>query len=294
MREGETGGEISAGHGDETRDLWKGRVARGRPSGWEDSDSKVIPGPPSLLDQPARHCFPQTPFSGRSGHFHLEVHIPSVTCHPHAPTKMVDSRIGWPLLSSASPKTRAYAVCSVIIQHLSLSLLQISDTVSWLPKCFISSYIQAKGAQRNSESHAPFLVGRSFKSRSGRCSSIFQPLFAPEGESDAYSDEGRAGFPWTGKSPALWLRVQLRWNSGGCGQEATVRLGDGKTPWFLQAKVTGKGAFYIPILFNLYTGCILMENWVRLRERRSKIGGRYISNLRYAEDTILLTESSTS
>lgn len=68
---------------------------------------------------------------------------------PHVPTSMVNSRrTGRPLLYSASPKAHAYSVCSVIIQHLSLPLPQISDTTPWLPTGFISSYIHAKGTQK--------------------------------------------------------------------------------------------------------------------------------------------------
>ena len=71
------------------------------------------------------------------------------------------------------------------------------------------------------------------------------------------------------------------------GQEAAVRTRRGTTDWFQ----IGKGCILSPYLFNLYAEYI-MQN-ARLDEAQAgiKIAGRNISNLRYADDTILMAES---
>ena len=75
------------------------------------------------------------------------------------------------------------------------------------------------------------------------------------------------------------------------GQEATVRTRHGTTDWFQ----TGKGVRQCCILslcfFNFYAeyimrNAILDEAWARI-----KIVGRYINNLRYADDTTFMAES---
>ena len=68
------------------------------------------------------------------------------------------------------------------------------------------------------------------------------------------------------------------------GQEATVRTGHGTTAWFQIGKGVRQGCLLSPCLFNLYAG---------LEEAQAgiKIAGSNINNLRYADDTTLMTES---
>ena len=73
-------------------------------------------------------------------------------------------------------------------------------------------------------------------------------------------------------------------------QEATVRTGRGTTDWFQIEKGVCQGYILSPCLFNLYAEYIMRN--ARLEEAQAgiKIAGRTINNLRYADDTILMTE----
>ena len=75
------------------------------------------------------------------------------------------------------------------------------------------------------------------------------------------------------------------------GQEATVRTRHGKTDWFQ----IGKGAYQVsilsPCLFKLYAEYIMRNAVLEEAQGRIKIAGRNINNLRYADDTILMSES---
>ena len=75
------------------------------------------------------------------------------------------------------------------------------------------------------------------------------------------------------------------------GQEATVRTGHGTTDWFQIGKGVCQGCILSPCLFNFYAEYIIWN--ARLDEAQAgiKIAGRNINNLRYADDTILMTES---
>ena len=75
------------------------------------------------------------------------------------------------------------------------------------------------------------------------------------------------------------------------GQGATVRTGHGTTDWFQIGKGVRQGCILSPCLFNIYAEYIMCN--ARLDEAQAgiKIVGRNINNLRYADDTILLTES---
>ena len=74
-------------------------------------------------------------------------------------------------------------------------------------------------------------------------------------------------------------------------QEATVRAGPGTTDWFQIGKGVCQGCVLSPCLFNLYAEYI-MQN-ARLDEAQAgiKIAGRNINNIRYADDTTLMTEN---
>ena len=74
-------------------------------------------------------------------------------------------------------------------------------------------------------------------------------------------------------------------------EEATVKTLHGTTDWFKIGKGVHQGCVSSPCLFNFYTEYI-MQN-ARLDESQAgiKTAGRNINNLRYADDTILRTES---
>ena len=78
------------------------------------------------------------------------------------------------------------------------------------------------------------------------------------------------------------------------GQEATVRTGYGTMDWFQIGKLVRQGCILSPCLFNLYAE-YLMRN-ARLNEAPAGIkllifARRIIKNLRYEDDTTLMTES---
>ena len=74
------------------------------------------------------------------------------------------------------------------------------------------------------------------------------------------------------------------------GQEATVRTGHGKTYWFQIGKGVCQGCILSPCLFNLYVEHIMRTTGLEEAQAGIKIAGRNISNLRYADDTILMAE----
>ena len=75
------------------------------------------------------------------------------------------------------------------------------------------------------------------------------------------------------------------------GQEATVRTGHGTTNWFQIGKAVHQGCILSPCLFNLYPEYIIRNAWLEEAQAGIKIAGRNINNFRYADDTILMTES---
>ena len=64
-------------------------------------------------------------------------------------------------------------------------------------------------------------------------------------------------------------------------QEATVRIGHGKTDWFQKGKLS-QDCILSPCLFNAEQDEV---------QARIKIAGRNINNLRYVDDTTLMAES---
>ena len=74
------------------------------------------------------------------------------------------------------------------------------------------------------------------------------------------------------------------------GQEATVRTGHG-TDLFQIGKAVHQGCILSPCLFNLYAEYILRNVGLDEAQAGIKIAGRNINNLRYADDTTLMTES---
>ena len=74
------------------------------------------------------------------------------------------------------------------------------------------------------------------------------------------------------------------------GQEATVRTRH-RTDWFKIGKVECQGCILSPCLFNLYAEYILQNAGLDETQAGIKIPGRNINNLRYTDDTTLMTES---
>ena len=74
------------------------------------------------------------------------------------------------------------------------------------------------------------------------------------------------------------------------GQEATVRTGHGTTDWFQIGKGVRQGCTLSPCLFNLHAEYIMTNAGLDEAQAGIKIAGRNINNLRYADDTILMSE----
>ena len=75
------------------------------------------------------------------------------------------------------------------------------------------------------------------------------------------------------------------------GQEATVRTGHGTTDWFQIGKGVHQGCILSLCLFNFYAEYIMRNAGLDEAQAGIKIAGRDFSNLRYADDTTLMTES---
>ena len=75
------------------------------------------------------------------------------------------------------------------------------------------------------------------------------------------------------------------------GQEATVRAGHGTIVWFQIGKGVCQGCILSPCLFTLYAEYIMRNPGLEETQAGTKIAGRNINNLRYADDTTLMAES---
>ena len=75
------------------------------------------------------------------------------------------------------------------------------------------------------------------------------------------------------------------------GQEATVRNGHGTTDWFQIGKGVCQGCILSPCLFSLYAENIMRNAGPEEAQAGIKIARRNINNLRYANDTTLMSES---
>ena len=75
------------------------------------------------------------------------------------------------------------------------------------------------------------------------------------------------------------------------GQEATVRSGHGTTDWFQTEKGVHHSCILSPCLFNLYAEYIMRNAGLEEAKPEIKIDGRNINNLRYADDTTLMSET---
>ena len=74
-------------------------------------------------------------------------------------------------------------------------------------------------------------------------------------------------------------------------QEATVKIGHGKTDQLQIRKGVSQGSILSPCLFNLYAEYIMRSAGLEEAQTGIKIAGRNINNLRYAADTTLMAES---
>ena len=75
------------------------------------------------------------------------------------------------------------------------------------------------------------------------------------------------------------------------GQEATVRTRYGTIDWFQIGKGEHQGSILSPCLFHFYAEYIMQNASLDEAQAGIKIAGRNINNLRYAEDTTIITES---
>ena len=75
------------------------------------------------------------------------------------------------------------------------------------------------------------------------------------------------------------------------GQEATIRTEHKTTDWFQIGKGVRQGYILSPSLFNLYAEYIMRNSELDEVHAGIKIAKRNINNLRYADDTALMTES---
>ena len=75
------------------------------------------------------------------------------------------------------------------------------------------------------------------------------------------------------------------------GQEAAVKTGHGTTDWFQIGKGVCQGCILSPCLFNLYVKYIMRNAGLDEAQAGIKIARRNNNNLRYADDTTLMTES---
>ena len=74
-------------------------------------------------------------------------------------------------------------------------------------------------------------------------------------------------------------------------KKAIVRTGHGTTDWIQIGKAVHHGCILSPCLFNLYAEYIMRNTGLHEAQTGTKIAGRNINNLRYADDTTLMAES---
>ena len=75
------------------------------------------------------------------------------------------------------------------------------------------------------------------------------------------------------------------------GQEATVRTGHGTTDWFQIGKGVCQGCILSLCLFNFYAEYIMRNAGLEETQAGIQISRRNINNLRYTDDTTLMTKN---
>ena len=78
------------------------------------------------------------------------------------------------------------------------------------------------------------------------------------------------------------------------GQEATGRTGHGTIDWFQIGKGVHQGCILSSCLFNLYAEYIMRNAGLEEAQAKIKITRRKINNLRYTDDTTLMTEDESN
>ena len=78
------------------------------------------------------------------------------------------------------------------------------------------------------------------------------------------------------------------------GQEATVRTGHGTTDWYQIGKGVHQSCILSPCLFNFYAEYIMRNDGLDKAQAGIKTARRNINNLRYANDTTSMAESSAA
>ena len=76
------------------------------------------------------------------------------------------------------------------------------------------------------------------------------------------------------------------------GQEEIIRTGHGTTDWFQIGKGVRQGYILSPCTFNFYAQYIMRNAGLEETQARIKVAGRNINNLRYADDTTFMAEST--
>ena len=74
-------------------------------------------------------------------------------------------------------------------------------------------------------------------------------------------------------------------------QQATVKTGHGTTDWFQIWKGVHQGCVLSPCLLNFYAEFIMRNAGLDEAQAGIKTAGRNTNNLRYADDTTLMSES---
>ena len=74
-------------------------------------------------------------------------------------------------------------------------------------------------------------------------------------------------------------------------KQLTVRTGHGTTDWFQIGKGVCQDCILSPCLFNLYAEYIMRDAGLKEAQAGIETASRNINNLRYADDTTVLTES---
>ena len=69
------------------------------------------------------------------------------------------------------------------------------------------------------------------------------------------------------------------------------KMKQGTTDWFSVGKRVPQGCILSPCLFNFYAEYIMRNAGLEETQAGIKNSGRNINNLRYADDTTLMTES---
>ena len=75
------------------------------------------------------------------------------------------------------------------------------------------------------------------------------------------------------------------------GQKAIIRTGHGTTDWVKIGKGVCQGCMLSSCLFNLHAEYIMQNTQLDEAQAGIKTAGRNINNLRYADDTTLMTEN---